>query len=413
MRPPEPEELSAGERRRRQAFLGIDASDLALLSSLKPVFARHAEIFAERFYQHLLGDPHTSRLLTDPKQLERLKKLQIEYFTELLSGSFDENYFASRLRVGHAHQRVGLEPQWYLGAYNQYIQITFPIFAEAFGERLAEVMPSLLALVKVIFLDIGLALDTYFMAATRQLRQRNEDLQHALDLYGQVRRREEEIRRVSNHEIRGGLAAIITGLEDLLDRVRSGPPFDDVESDISRIKDRCWDLSNLLKDMLAASAQGGPAWVDSGTLFAQIQTRFGLYTSGRKIRLNLPDQPPRVWADPTQLREIFANLLSNSVRYIVAEPGLVQITWRPEGRFVRFGVHDNGPGIPASIQERLFQPFVRGPNAPEGGTGLGLYFVRSMVEQNGGQIGLEAKESGGAHFWFTVPAGPPGEGSDK
>jgi signal transduction histidine kinase len=407
MGPSDQDNLSAGERRRRQAFLTIGSSDLALVQTLKPIFARHAQVFAERFYQHLLSDPHTSQLLTDPKQLERLKKLQVEYFTELLSGTFDENYFASRLRVGHAHQRVGLEPQWYLGAYNQYIQITFPIFAEAFGARLAEAMPSLLALVKVIFLDIGLALDTYFSAATRQLRQRNEDLQHALDLYGRVRRREEEIRRVSNHEIRGGLAAIITGLEDLLDRVQAEPASEDIRSDIARLKDRCWDLSNLLKDMLAASAQGGPAWVDSGTLFAQLQARFGLYTSGRKIRLKLPDQTPRLWADPTQLREIFANLLSNSVRYIVAETGLVEITWQTEGRFVRFGVHDNGPGIPANVQARLFEPFVRGPNAPEGGTGLGLYFVRSMVEQNGGQIGFEPSEMGGAHFWFTVPSGPP------
>ena len=87
----------------------------------------------------------------------------------------------------------------------------------------------------------------------------------------------------------------------------------------------------------------------------------------------------------------------------------MEIAWQTEGRFVRFGVHDNGPGIPANVQARLFEPFVRGPNAPEGGTGLGLYFVRSMVEQNGGQIGFEPSKLGGAHFWFTVPSGPPAE----
>jgi signal transduction histidine kinase len=404
---PDREGLSAEHRRERQAFLGIDVSDLPLLAALKPIFARHAETFAERFYQHLLADPHTSQLLQDREQLARLKKIQIEYFVELLNGTFDEDYFAARLRVGNSHQRVGLEPQWYLGAYNQYIQITFPLFAQAFGDNLAEAMPSLLSLVKVIFLDIGLALDTYYLASTRQLRQRNDELEHALDLYGRVHRREEEIRRLANHEIRGGLAAIITSLEDLIDRLEAGIFPGDIKVDLRQVRERCWGLTSLLKEMLAAAAQGGPAWVDIGTVFAQLQTRFSLYAAGRRIRLQLPARPPKVWADPTQLREIFANLVSNSVRYIETEPGLIEITWQADGKMIRFEVQDNGPGIPASILERLFQPFVRGPNSPTGGTGLGLYFVRSMVEQNGGQIGVEPVAGRGARFWFTVPAEPP------
>src|SRR5262249_61649190 len=95
-------------------------------------------------------------------------------------------------------------------------QLTFRLFARAFGDNLEEVLPLLLSLVKVIFLDIGLALETYFQQATEQLQRRNQELQQALGLYWQSHRREEQLRKLISHEVRGGLAALITGLEDLL-----------------------------------------------------------------------------------------------------------------------------------------------------------------------------------------------------
>ena len=154
-------------RRERENFLDLSETDKANVRRLHEVFAHYADDFAERFYKHLLDDPHTAVFLRDPKQVEHLKKLQAKYFAELLESNFDAAYYESRLRVGLAHQRIGLLPVWYLGAYNQYIQLTFPHFVEAFGDRLDEVLPLLLSLVKVIFLDIGLALDTYFQEFSR------------------------------------------------------------------------------------------------------------------------------------------------------------------------------------------------------------------------------------------------------
>src|SRR5262249_21758435 len=157
---------------------------------------------------------------------------------------------------------VGLEPVYYLGAYNQYIQLTFPIFARAFGDNLERVLPQLLSLVKLIFLDIGLALDTYFREATEQLRHRNKELQQALGLYLQVQRREEQLRKLLSHEVRGGLAAIITTLEDLQDVI--GPDLDPgAIEQLENVSRRCWSLSALLTEMLASVNIGGPTWVDT------------------------------------------------------------------------------------------------------------------------------------------------------
>lgn len=392
----------------RQAFLGIDEADLANLQRLQPVFAQYAQTFAEQFYEHLLQHPQTAHLLQDPEQVQRLKAIQIRYFEELLQGVFDRKYFEGRMRVGATHQRIGLDPAWYLGAYNQYIQLTFPFFARAFGSEVDKVLPLLLSLVKVIFLDIDLALHTYCRTQTEELRRHNEELQRALRLYGKSQRREEQLRRLLSHEIRGGLAAVITSLEDLRD-VLGEQVTSDVLDDVQAITSRCWSLSGVLREMLADSNGGqGPNWVEMRSIYETVSTRFGMYTEGRDIRLHLPQDAPRVWADPAQLREVFANLVSNAVRYMHREPGEVKITCRKNGDFYEFSVMDNGPGIPTSVQERMFGPFVRGPAQPgrPAGTGLGLFFVRDIVEQGGGQVWVESEPGQGTCIRFTVPREP-------
>jgi signal transduction histidine kinase len=402
--------MDEGERTRRVNFLGITQADESNLRQLRTVFERCADEFVERFYAHLLADPHTGSFLRDPQRLARLKKLQADYFARLLEGNFDPAYYEGRLKVGVAHQKIDLAPVWYLGAYNQYIQITFPMFVEAFGESIGEVLPKLLSLVKVIFLDIGLALDTYFREATEQLRRRNEELQRALSLYWQTRGREEQLRKMASHEVRGGLAAVITGLEDLLDASRDKLGKSEAEQ-LESVTRRCWSLSRLLGEMLIQGQESpGPTWVDTAPIFESLRARFGLYTQGRTVHLVLPENPPRVWAEPLPLREVFANLVANAVNYLDKEPGRVTITCRPEGDFYLFCVADNGPGIPEAIRDRLFQPFVRGVEAqgqrPDG-TGLGLYFVRTVIEQGGGRIWAESAPGEGSRFWFTVPRVQP------
>jgi signal transduction histidine kinase len=408
--------VEADERRDRLEFLGVSPADSENLRALRTLFADYSREFVERFYQHLLSTPKTAALLQDPEQLEHLKRLQASYFLELLEGTFDDAYFESRLRVGLAHQRVGLDPVWYLGAYNQYIQLTFPLFARAFGQNLDKALPHLLSLVKVIFLDIGLALHTFFRKDTEELRQHNEQLQQALGLYWQVQRREEQMHKLISHEVRGGLAAMITSLDDLLETA-NGQLDPSIIRELEVINRRCWSLSNVLGEMLAAGKESGaPTWVETAPIFENLVARFGLYAEGRAIHLHLPEHAPRVWADAVQLREVFANLISNAVRYLDKEPGRIEVTCRAEGEFYLFGVADNGPGIPANVREKLFEPFIRGSGAATkrlGGTGLGLYFVRTMVEQQGGRVWIESEPGHGTRVWFTIPRVPPATASRR
>src|SRR5260370_12732333 len=88
------------EQRRFKAFVEIDEADAENLRSLRDVFRDFSQVFAERFYQHLLAHPRTASLLQDPQQLQELKKIQAGYFSELLEAVLNDSYFVSRLRVG-------------------------------------------------------------------------------------------------------------------------------------------------------------------------------------------------------------------------------------------------------------------------------------------------------------------------
>jgi signal transduction histidine kinase len=121
---------------------------------------------------------------------------------------------------------------------------------------------------------------------------------------------------------------------------------------------------------------------------------------------------PPVIADPERLRQILRILLDNAYHY-TPENGVVAVNVRiPRGRSeIQVDVMDNGIGIAASEQDRVFERFFRGENPlilATPGTGLGLSIARQLVEMHGGRISLESRgvEGEGSTFTFTLPLGP-------
>ena len=124
---------------------------------------------------------------------------------------------------------------------------------------------------------------------------------------------------------------------------------------------------------------------------------------GPRFRLDLPKNLPPILADPDRLRQVLDNLLSNAVKYGPPD-GAVVLRARRQGDNVRISVADQGPGIPAEHLPRLFDRFhrVEGERGP-GGTGLGLYITRNLVELMGGTIEVESRLGHGTTFSFTLP----------
>lgn len=397
--------LDEAQRQLRKDFLGISDDDLTGLRRLQDCFGRIAGEFAETFYRNLLASSETAPFLTDPELVERLKLAQMQYFRELLSGDSGQEYFERRLRVGEVHQRLGVKPTWYLGAYNQYVQACFPKFAQELGGSLPA---ELLALIKMIFLDVGLALETYFAEATEQLRRRNEQLERALQMYFQTEVKAQQYAKLAGHEIRGTLNAVANVCEEVVEDFGDRIP-EDVSSLLRSAHERLWHLATVVDGILSAPEQAGqPAWIDTGELLKEVAQRMNLYSPDRPVELTLPATGVQVWADPVGLREVFANLVSNAVRHLDKPHGRVGIDHHETADSHVFTVSDNGPGIPVELQRDIFQPFFRIPvtNQPEG-RGLGLYFVRRLVEQHGGQVWVESVVGEGSRFSFCIPKQPP------
>ena len=116
---------------------------------------------------------------------------------------------------------------------------------------------------------------------------------------------------------------------------------------------------------------------------------------------------PEMWVDPDKFQQVVGNLVENALRH---GEGQVTVTVGPcdvggtEGAVVT--VSDEGEGIPEATASRVFARFWRGGDR-RGGTGLGLYIVKGLVEAHGGSVSVGRGPAGGAEFRFVLPAGTP------
>ncbi|TAJ77047.1 MAG: EAL domain-containing protein [Gallionellaceae bacterium] len=148
----------------RKAFLEFTGTDVALLKELHERVEGNRDAFSEVFYNHLQRFPEIVPLIGDAEKLERLKRTQSAYFGQLTEGEYGQDYVEHRLRVGMVHQRVGLSPKWYIGAYRKYLGEFMPIIFHLLAGDATKYFATYNALLKIIFFDMELALDTYFHA---------------------------------------------------------------------------------------------------------------------------------------------------------------------------------------------------------------------------------------------------------
>jgi PAS domain S-box-containing protein len=215
-----------------------------------------------------------------------------------------------------------------------------------------------------------------------------------------------------SHELRTPLAAIYGSALT----IRRG---DDVLDDELRdrllqvIADESDRLAQIVNDLLLASH------LDSGRLQLTLEScdahelAAGVIDAasthlpdGIAIELSAAPGLPRVKADPNQLRQVFANLVDNAVKYS-PDGGPVEVSLEEANGSIRVAVRDCGLGIPQGEQRRIFEKFYRlDPNMTRGigGTGLGLYIVRELVRRFDGRVWVESSEGEGSTFIVELPA---------
>jgi len=126
--------------------------------------------------------------------------------------------------------------------------------------------------------------------------------------------------------------------------------------------------------------------------------------AGVKVVSELPETR-RVLADEDRLQQVLTNLLSNAIKWSPVD-GTVKVSIKEIDQRCRFEVVDEGPGIPEDEADKLFGRFQQVSSRDDrsrGGTGLGLAICKAIVEQHGGEIGVELKAEKGSMFWFDLP----------
>ncbi len=173
--PPNPEsvllsgmDLSEQEIHRRKEFLEFREEDIEALKGLNGAAQDYADSVIDDLYRHFLNYHETRAFFRDPNTLARVKKMQKEYFLQLTGGSYDIDYIANRVKVGLVHQRINLDLKWYLGAYNFYLRAVIGRLLEPIQESQRCTVATLQSLMKLVFLDISLAIQTYVRTIQQQ-----------------------------------------------------------------------------------------------------------------------------------------------------------------------------------------------------------------------------------------------------
>jgi signal transduction histidine kinase len=160
--------------------------------------------------------------------------------------------------------------------------------------------------------------------------------------------------------------------------------------DVSRIDSGRLELHRQVVDVAGAVRKACQGHIAAG----EPADRFVLQEHGT---------PPEMWLDPDKLDQIVGNLVENALRH---GDGTVTVVLQATDAGVEVTVTDEGEGVDEDIQSMIFGKFWRGRRR-RGGTGLGLYITKGLVEAHGGRIEVGGALSGGAQFRFTLPAGTP------
>jgi PAS domain S-box-containing protein len=211
-----------------------------------------------------------------------------------------------------------------------------------------------------------------------------------------------------SHDLRSPLVTIRGFLGYLRQDVTSGD-LARFDKDIGRIANAVDKMQALLNDLLELSRIGRIITTPKEVPFREVVDEsvnlLGGILDEHKVSLQIHEDLPTVYGDPTRLLEIMQNLINNAAKFMGNQPNpLIEIGTRgvdSDGKPVLF-VRDNGMGIEPEYHERIFGLFNR-LNPEIEGTGIGLTLVKRIVEVHGGHIWLESQPGQGATFLFTLP----------
>ncbi len=219
-----------------------------------------------------------------------------------------------------------------------------------------------------------------------------------------------------SHELRTPLTSIKGFISTLLQDVDGFYDADTVHEFYVIIDQECDRLTRLISDLLNVSRiEAGraldlnPGPVNLPDVVDKVVAAQKSYTNKHEFAVDLEPDLPTIVADNDKVDQILTNLTNNAVKYS-PNGGTITVAGKQNNGVIQMSVSDQGMGIPKEHIEKLFDRFHRIDNRDTrkvGGTGIGLYLVKHLVEAHGGKIWVESEEGKGSSFIFELPKCPP------
>jgi signal transduction histidine kinase len=249
-----------------------------------------------------------------------------------------------------------------------------------------------------------------------RVSKRTEELEQARVALAEALKAEQAVGELKSrfvtsvsHEFRTPLGVIMSAT-DLLSRYRERLPTEQVDEHLQEIRHATRQMSNMMEDiLLLGRAEAGrvdihPLPMDLLELCQRLadETRSAAAQSGQTV-ITCDPLPGPARIDEMLFRHIFNNLLHNAIKYS-PEEACIKVHLRAEGTKAIISIADEGIGIPAEDQDKLFEPFSRADNVGHlPGTGLGLVVVKRCAELHGGSISFTSIPGQGTTFLITLP----------
>lgn len=209
--------------------------------------------------------------------------------------------------------------------------------------------------------------------------------------------------------IKGFISTLLADAEGYYDLETQREFYTIIDTECDRLTRLISDLLNVSRIEAGRALDLNPKEVTLPALVEKVVSVQKSYTKGHELVIDLKGEIPMIIADEDKIDQILTNLTNNAIKYS-PKGGIVTVSGSFSDGFVTMSVSDQGMGIPKEHLPKVFERFHRVDNRDTrkvGGTGIGLYLVKHLVEAHGGKIWVESEVGQGSSFIFTLPLKPP------
>ncbi|HYG76880.1 MAG TPA: protoglobin domain-containing protein [Planctomycetota bacterium] len=378
-------------------YVGLSATDIEALRSVRTLVEAHADAFVARFYAHLRSFEGTRAFLTDEATVQRLLVGQKKYLLSLVDANFDEKYYDFRRVIGQTHFRIGLDFQWYIGAYVLYLDFFFPLFMKHCDGDTEATIRIQSAFRRATLLDMSIVLEAYHEGDKAALAASKAQVLHQEKLAA--------IGLLSSglaHEIGNPLASIQAVCDNQL-RKNLDPQ---IAEKFQRIHGQVGRIVGIVRQLVNFARRDPHKWrpvsINEEIEAALAIARLSRLAKNVETECVLDPQLPVTVAIGDQLSQVFLNLFLNAFDAMREEGGHLSVRSAAADGVIEVTIEDNGVGIAPENIKNLFVPFYTTKETGKG-TGLGLHVSDGIIKRHGGEIRVESRQNEGAVFTVLIP----------